>query len=96
MSCLFNISRDDLINFYFLFFRQETKKFESIREKLNKSKLCNEDLKDEVSNLRAELTSYENRDKKQDHIFKEHKKQIYDLNEKIKSFDKQKVSYFRY
>lgn len=69
---------------------QDTKRYESVREENNKLKSYNTQARDEIDRLKGELNSYQNRDGRHESVILDLRKQITELQNKLKINIKQK------
>lgn len=83
----------NLINklFKIFIFRHEIKTSDKVSEDNNQLKLKYTNIKELNDKLQGDIQNHKSVERKNDHLLSEARKQIYDLQEKIKQYDKQKV-----
>lgn len=79
-----------IINVFF-FFRQEQKRNETLNEELAASKARISNLKEQNEKLHTEISSVKNLERKNEMHLQDARKEIIDLKEKLKKFDKNKA-----
>lgn len=71
-------------------YRQDSKRYEALREEHHKLKTHHNHLREEVDHQKAELQSYQSRDGRQESTISDLRRQIIDLQSKLKISEKQK------
>lgn len=79
--------------FLYVYFSKEQKHIEMLKEELSSSKSQSSSLKEQVERLHVEVSSLKNTERKNEMHLADARNHISELQEKIKKYDKAKVTY---